>query len=276
MITIAPNFTQKEYRWTAWKTCKSKKGFLHQHDEDGELYFVYGYDGPEVHLCKIYKGEVPQHVVEQGGYTQEQNDLDKADFIANFQASSNKAIVPTDTDGSALQRPKATFSGWQYRVHGLEYRTCKPGSVVETDEAGTPFNFSTIKFYNDANVELTDEAEIQNTETGAVKTVIDWEPNHDIEILGGRGKQLVKPSVPVRVWVRAVPGIPSIFGGNKLFVSCINLQYVGVDASITSDGRAPKLLKYDANLHTNLIRFIVIHPKGFQHDMSFWMEFFRP
>lgn len=274
MIAIAPTFTQKEYRWTAWKAVRAAKGMVHQSDDDAERYMVYGYDGPEVHLCYIYKGTVPDAVV-GAGYTQEQNDADKADFEGNYYLTANKPIVLTDADGSPLGRAKTTQSGWQYRVHGIEFKTCKPGSVFEEDDLGVAFNFTSLKFYNISDEELTEEAAIQNAETGAVRTVMDWEPTHDIELLGGKGKQLVQPGQPVRVWVRAVPHVPSNLGGNKLFLSCINLQYLSPYTSVESDGRSPKLLKYNATYHTNLLRFTIKHPPGFQHDLAFWMEFFR-
>ena len=186
-----------------------------------------------------------------------------------------KLDQPKDAEQAPLMRTKVTFSGWQFRVHGIEFKTCKPGSIVEEDENGTPFNFSTIKFYNAEGTELTEEAAIQNAETGAVKTVLDWEPTHDIELIGGRGKQLVKPSAPVRVFVKAVPHVPAP-QGSKLFLSCINLQYLGVDSAVVSDGRVPKLLTYNAIYHTNLLRFTIKHPPGLQHDLAFWMEFFKP
>jgi hypothetical protein len=93
MITIAPQFTQRAYNWTDWKVVQKIKGFVHQHEDEQQIYTIWGYDGPEAHVCMIYKGEVPQSTIDGQGYTQEQNDLDRVDFEENFKATSNQQIL---------------------------------------------------------------------------------------------------------------------------------------------------------------------------------------
>lgn len=103
-ITLAPQFTQRNYYWTAWKALYASKGGVHQYDDDGTVYTIWFYDGPEAHLCTIWKGTVPDAVV-QAGYTQVQNDADKADFVTNYQATANKRIERTDTFGNPVATP---------------------------------------------------------------------------------------------------------------------------------------------------------------------------
>ena len=91
-VNLAPQYTQRSYSWTDWKTARSAKRGRHQYDDDGIVYTIWFYDGPEVHLCTIYKGTVPDGVI-GGGYSQSQNDTDKTDFENNFQGSANKALA---------------------------------------------------------------------------------------------------------------------------------------------------------------------------------------
>jgi hypothetical protein len=111
-IVIAPQLTQRTYFWSAWKTVFSVKGAAHQHDDDGSTYTIWFYDGPEVHICTIWKGEVPSGVIEAGVYSQEQNDADKAEFEAAYLSSSNQTLVPKAATGVVGQAPGKGLGGW--------------------------------------------------------------------------------------------------------------------------------------------------------------------
>lgn len=104
-ITIAQNYTQRNYSWTDWKVIFAIKRFLHQYDDDGVMYTVWGYDGPEVHLCQIWKGTIPETVLLNGSITQEQNDLDKTDFEDNYKNNANKSIKKIDSEGRDITVP---------------------------------------------------------------------------------------------------------------------------------------------------------------------------
>jgi hypothetical protein len=91
MLAITPYFTHREYRWTEWKAIQAVKGFNHQFEQLPDKYTIWGYDGPEAHVCIIYRGDVPYTVID-AGYSQAQNDADKLDFETNFKSIGNKAI----------------------------------------------------------------------------------------------------------------------------------------------------------------------------------------
>lgn len=91
MLVLTPTFTHREYRWAEWKSIQLIKSFNYQFDQTADKYTVWGYDGPEVHLCIIYRSPVPQPVIDSG-YSQEQNDTDKYDFESNYISNGNKAI----------------------------------------------------------------------------------------------------------------------------------------------------------------------------------------
>lgn len=88
------SFTVRTYSWTNWKTARSSRRGRHQYEDNGITYMIWFYDGPEIHLCTIWKGTVPDGVI-AGGYSQSQNDTDKTDFENNFQSKANKALGQT-------------------------------------------------------------------------------------------------------------------------------------------------------------------------------------
>ena len=90
--------------WSWFKPMIADKSFVVQYEEDGEVYLVYGYDPPEVCSCLIWKGVLPQGVVADG-YSQVQNDADKADFEADFKPYANRSIddIPSKVIATAVK-----------------------------------------------------------------------------------------------------------------------------------------------------------------------------
>lgn len=104
-ISIGPQYTVRSYRWTQWKTVKTAKNLIHQYDDDGTVYTIWGYDGPEAHVCTIFKNEVPYNIINEG-YSQSQNNSDKSDFETNYLPSANASLaaqyVKGGTDGTKI------------------------------------------------------------------------------------------------------------------------------------------------------------------------------
>lgn len=188
------------------------------------------------------------------------------DFLKSFD------LTPKDSDGSPLSRIKITTTGWHYQLHGAEFQTSQLNSVYSKKQDSTDFGFVTIKCYDIDGNELTTQ---ENCDSSAVKTVIDWEPTYDYEIVGGFFKQKELPSVDVRLWVMGVPDVPAQYGGSKLFAANINLKYVGLEEGIKVDGRAPKYMTYNATYHSNKLRLILKHDAGYKHDMHIVFEIFK-
>lgn len=90
-VEIAPQFTRRSYSWSGWKAAFALKVGQQQFDDDGVVYTIWFYDGPEANLCTIYKGAVPDGVI-SGGYSQAQNDADKTDFETNYKPYGNRTI----------------------------------------------------------------------------------------------------------------------------------------------------------------------------------------
>lgn len=102
-VQIAPPYTNRQYFWTDWKAMWTSKGGVPQYDDDGTIYEIWFYDGPEVHVCTIWKGSVPSSIL--SSYTQVQNDADKSDFETNYKAGFNKRISRTDNWGNPIGDP---------------------------------------------------------------------------------------------------------------------------------------------------------------------------
>jgi len=85
------NMPQRSGNWAWFKPLIASKTVKVQFDEDADSYLIYGYDIPEVLVCTIWKGAVPEGVV-SGGYAQATNDANKTDFETNFKPYSNRSI----------------------------------------------------------------------------------------------------------------------------------------------------------------------------------------
>jgi hypothetical protein len=245
--------------WTAFKAEVKCKGRLRYVDRENFYLLEY--------MDHSGNDSLESSVLKDDG-------ADQTDFETNFKALANKSSAsPTvDSDGTVLGRVKITTTGWQYRLHGVETKTSQLDSVVEKKDDGTDFGFTTIKCYDADDVELTTQG---GCDTSAVKTVIDWEPTHDYEILGGLFKQLTVPTTDLRMWVIGVPDVSAEYGGSKIFMSNVNLKYVGLEEGTRVDGRTPKYLTYNATYHTNKIRIVVKHTAGYKHDLHFILEIFK-
>ena len=181
-------------------------------------------------------------------------------------------IPERDTDGVAFNRIKITNSGWHYQLYGMEFETSKLNSEVNTDVNNNALGHLTLKFYDSNDTELTTQ---NNITANCVKTVADWEPTWDYEIIGGTFRQLALPASAIYFNCVGIPDIPSESGGSVPFANNINLQFLGLEDNIKADGRTPKKLVYDAVNHTNKLRFILYHATGLQHKLQLQMELFR-
>jgi len=97
-LSLAPHLTQRTYRWQAFVAAHHSKALVLQFDEEESSYTIWGYDGPEVYVCTIWTGAVPPHII-ASGYTQEQNDADKADFETNYKSGCNAKIDQRSDEG---------------------------------------------------------------------------------------------------------------------------------------------------------------------------------
>ena len=177
-----------------------------------------------------------------------------------FDSDIQYKIEDKDPTGRDIIRIAATQKGWHTQIHSIEIRTASSW-YYNHDKEGNDLN-NVLITYLDENGSTT-------TEENAVRTVVDWMPNYNYEIIAGKVTQQDKPSEDVRFWVEGLPEVKQVpFGQGG-----INLKKIGQHNEVSMDGRAPKNLEYTI-YGTNKLRFFFLHPKGFNHDIQILLEIY--
>lgn len=89
--------------WASFKAIIASKTLAPQYDDTGATFQIFAVDSPIVYVTTIYQGEVP------AGFDQAQNDIDKADFLANYQPVCNAPVLPTGVvAGTSVPLPITT------------------------------------------------------------------------------------------------------------------------------------------------------------------------
>lgn len=182
-----------------------------------------------------------------------------------------KIDQPKDNDEAIITRPKAAKAGWTYFLNPVEFTTSKLDSVHSKKHDGNNRSNATYKIYDANDVEIT---AVEN-ESNAVKTVVDYEPTHDYEIIGGQLQQHTKPATNIRLWVVGVPDVPENYGGSKEMVGGVNLKFIDPTDKVNADGRVSKYMAYSSTYHTNKLRLILKHNPGIQHEVMMIFEMFK-
>lgn len=179
---------------------------------------------------------------------------------------------PYDPDGAEIIRTKAAKAGWTYHMHCIQFESCVLNSLVEYDENNSATSYGTIKFYNSGGTELTTQGDLDSS---CVKTVIDYEPTFDYEIIGGKVQNKSVPANPLRLFVVAVPDITYANGGSRVMVNNVDISYLTANSEVNADGRASKYMAYDATYHTNKLRVVMYHSAGEKVKFQMIYEMYR-
>ena len=274
MLNFPSYYTRREYLWTAWKAAKASRGFIMQYDEDVEKYLIYGYDGPEVHICYVYKGTLSEDLA--AFYSQVQNDADKVDFETNFKPTGNQALSQIDTDNAQIVRIKAAKRGWSFWALPIELTTSTiSGTTYAKDAGGTDITGIICRIYDENNGEITTPGLLNANLSTCVKTVLDFEPTFDYEMIGGELRINNNPASDIRLWIIGAPDIPAIYGGSKEFASGVNLKFMAPDASFEIDGRVTKYVTYNAITHQGKLRLILKHAAGMSVNIQFVIHMYK-
>lgn len=246
--------------WSAIKQLVAMKGAL-QYVEDSDNIYVFLVDGTLQLTCRINKSL----------------DIEaKEDFEANYKDNANISLWQNDSDGAQIVRPKAAKKGWSFWAVPIELTTSTiGGSVYFKDASGNDIPGVTCKIYNGNNQEITD-AGLANVNLGTcVKTVLDFEPAFDYEMIGGALRINSNPAQDVRLWIVGAPDIPANFGGSKEFASGINLKFLAPDSSFEIDGRVSKYITYSNITHSGKLRVILKHPAGLALNIQVIIHMYR-
>lgn len=239
--------------WTTIKSFITSRSISIQYIELDSIYYLVAIDGAFKLECQLAKN----------------GSEDLLDFEENFKFNGNKKLELKDSDGSNLQRLKVTASGWSLHYHGLQIKTSDLNGVTNKDHNNNDYGFTTIKLYDSEDSLITNGSTL-----GCVKTVVDWEPTFDYDIIGGDIFMASAPIEDIIVSVVGIPDVPAIYGGSKAFMTGFNLKYVS-PLGIHLDGKTPKSTKYDPVNHTNKIRFIFHHAAGTSHSVLVMLNIFK-
>lgn len=273
-VALAPHFTQRNYTWTAWKAVYAVKGSLFQYDEDDASYLIWTYDGPDVHICQLWKGDIPYTLA--ATYSQGQNDTDKADFETNYKSIGNQPLYQSDTDGAQIVRNKAAKKGWTYAALPFEFQTARlSDTLFSQDLAGTNRTWITLKAYDVNGTEVTTAGLLNANYANIVKTVISFEPPFDYEVIGGVIRTTSTLNADMRMYIIGAPDIPAQYGGSKEMAGGINLNYLAANNEYAVDGRVTKYIKYDASTHQGKIQIALKYPAGTNGSFSIVVELYR-
>jgi hypothetical protein len=246
-----------EITWTELKTFLTDRNLAAHYIEFPNMYIITGLDGVLSFFCKLQK-ETPAS-------------SDQTDFETNFKPAANLSF--TDSNGIPLQRTKITRTGWHYQVHGIEFCTSKLDSAFNEDKDGNDLGFCTLKFYDNTDTELVAGTQAE-LDANCVKTVLTWQPDQDIEVIGGVLEQATPAASDVRMWVTAIPDYTVAQGGNVPFSQGgINLRYISGELPI--DGKTPKLMSHNGGIGTNKFEIVMKHNAGVITPVHMIFNLFR-
>jgi len=183
------------------------------------------------------------------------------------------AVDAVTSDGRQIVRVTAVNTAIAFRPRAISFYTADPAKLHNINPHGVDYEDVTCKCYDADDDEIT-----QAPYTGAVKTVIDFEPTSYYEMIGG------DIDIPTSItggttdlWYGAcigVPDIPENYGGCIHLLNEMNLE-ADRDGMVRLDGRGVLGLSYSAQTHSNKIRFIFKHPAGESKRFQLLLEIFQ-
>lgn len=248
-----------QLQWTQFKSIVVSKALSIQWVEDAYLYYLTIIDGNIQYECKLDKNP--------------SDPTDLNDFVTNFKAAGNASF--SDIDGIPLFRLKASKKGWNFWTIPIEITTSTLDTLYAKDSSENAIPGITCKIYNSSNAEITTPGLLGANLATCVKTVIDFEPLFDYEIIGGALRINSNPAADVRMWIVGAPDIPAAYGGSKEFASGVNLKFMAPDSSFEIDGRVTKFLQYNPATHQSKMRIILRHPAGLAVNMQIVIHIYR-
>jgi hypothetical protein len=249
-----------QLNWTNFKSQVTAGTLPYRYLDIDDIYYIYAIDGSFEYETSIIK---------------DGND-DQTDFEATLKPVAFTTFTQFDVDGANVVRIKAAKKGWSFWAVPIEITTSTlNGSVYCKDASGTDVPGITCKIYDINNTEIVTDNILGLGINDCVKTVLDFEPTFDYELIGGALRINSNPSQDIRLWIVGAPDIPAIYGGSKEFASGINLKFLAPDSSFEIDGRVTKYVTYSNVTHSGKIRIILKHPEGLQVNMQLVIHTYR-
>lgn len=245
--------------WTNFKAQVTQGTLPYKYISIDGTYFIFAVDGQFEYETSIVQDD----------------NADQIDFEANFKDTAFTTLSQFDIDGAAIVRLKAAKKGWSFWAVPIEITTATLGTMFAQTSDGTNIPWISCKIYDGNNAEITTPGAANLNLLTCVKTVIDFEPTFDFEIIGGALRINSNPAENIRLWIVGAPDIPAQYGGSKEFASGINLKFLAPDSSFEIDGRVTKYLIYNPATHQGKMRVILKHPAGTQVNMQLVIHLYR-
>lgn len=245
--------------WTVIKEFVDNKNLSIQWFDDGTTYFLKAFDGYFWLECLLNKNNLNNDILE---------------FESTYKALGNESF--SDIDGIPFMRLKTAKKGWTFWAVPIEITTSTlSGSVYSKNADDTDIPGITCKIYNSNDEEITTAGLLNANLNTCVKTVMDFEPSFDYEMIGGALRVNSNPSQDVRLWVIGAPDIAAEYGGSKEFASGINLKFMATDDVLEIDGRVTKYISYNSSTHEGKLRVLIKHPAGTQVNLQIIIHTYR-
>lgn len=246
--------------WSKFKTIVNEMGLYLQYGESDKEYFIKALNGTVVIAeCTVSKAHE-----------------EISDFENNFKPLANKKVQDVDDQGRQINRLAYGRKGWTFQVFNIEASTSTLTQPYNKDVDGNDLGYATKKIYNSDGDEITTAGIANANLLTCVKTVIDFEPPYDYEVIGGAIRQKTTPGTDIRLWITAVPDISYANGGSKpMTQGGLNLRYIDSQNVVDLDGKTSKYMTYNATYHTNKIRVTIKHDAGVNHDLLFQVQIFK-
>jgi hypothetical protein len=192
------------------------------------------------------------------------------DFEANFKSKGNAHKALYDESGKPFARFAIAKSGNVLQCFNTTFKTAKQNTLFSQDHKGNDYTFVQYTMYDNTNA-------ITLTDANCVKTVIDFMPPWNYELVGGMMWHKNTPTENVYAYLIAMPDLdPSIGGQHEMCGGGFNLAFLGDNQNFGIDGKAPKELPYNGGIGTNKLRCEFHHPAGFEHDIMFQLRYYKP
>jgi hypothetical protein len=243
-----------EISWAEMKNFVDSRNLSIQYLDRGNFYVLRAFDGVFTVGTEV-KGS------------------DKTDFETNYKASGNQSF--SDNSGRPQSRVAYAKKGWSISNHTMVLETSNLTGYSSQSDDESELGCCNLKFYKRSGANWVECSDQTDADSNCEKTVMDFEPSYDYEILGGSLVQQSNPSQEVRFWCTGVPDIPANAGGSKPFITGgYDLRFLGSN-ELLIDGKSPKFLSYNNTYHTNKLRKTFIHAAGFKHKVQITFQYFR-
>jgi hypothetical protein len=209
------------------------------------------------------------------------------------QATLVTLDTPKDAEGRQYTRNVITEPTWHYSPRSFDFYTAKRNSLYNrTHYCGAADNDATIdaspdmgdaalKFYDATNTLLVQGAEESDADfqirltANCYKTVLEFEPTFNYDIMGAKLQFRNTPADRAYFWFVAAPDVPAAYGGNVVFMGGgMNISFFPDRGYFECDGKSVSRVTYDGTYHSGKVALITKHNVGVQIGVQLILQFY--